>query len=45
MNNIQVFMETLPVMLFGMIGIFLVIIFIYIFIEVFMRITKEKKDV
>lgn len=42
MDNIKVFMETLPVMGFGMAGIFIVMILIFMSIKILNSVFKEK---
>lgn len=41
MNNIQLFLNTLPIMLQGMLGIFIVLIVIYLLIAVLNRATAR----
>jgi len=42
MGNIKVFMETLPVMGFGMAGIFIVMALIFLAIKILNSVFKEK---
>ena len=42
--NIQAFLNTLPIMGIGMLGIFAVIFVIYLLILVLNRVTAPKKD-
>lgn len=41
MNNMELFIDTLPIMLQGMLGIFIVLIVIYLLIAVLNRVTAR----